>query len=577
MRRGRSRWSAVALGLGLSLSPGPQAAQADPALLKAALTLYAGGQVSALVRDWCVARAPAQRAVTEQGYQAWRKASGLPGIERFLLEAAPDLLARARDGVAEKRDGLYVSLDRASQVPDADCRNIQAQLNTQVNLAREYPAEYALTRELREGTGAAGGTGGAGATAVATSGSFIQGNDFTPFYKTYVLKQLTGAGGVAPFTSGGPFRPGAYRCVRDDTDEDSTLQARYRYTLNVYADSGVRLTDGTIDYRRSGTNSKMRTFEGTYRYDRVSGAISLDTDYENRDLKDVLVANGKYDSVVDRQTKYNIFKLTTDARGQPLLYAQQTYGGAEDTEQTVCRLDGPPAGLSPVETQRRRDAEADRIFNLYRTKPDQGLKLSQIEAVRHDYSTRTEGINTIGVETTYLLLKDGSVYLNLRWTPHDLDIAASRKGEPQQWTKWKTVNGRDMLLRGGQWVPFPGFRALMPGANEALTGTFENLTGYTAGLIGLGTTITTRKYISFTGQTFKQSGWSQMAGVLDTGNAVTTSSGYADDRTQQGHFTLRGLTLELRYDNGTVARTFAYWWDRKKDKLIITGTSWDRQ
>lgn len=577
------RWIILAT-LMLHSSAVPQSGTPTPQQLTAAATLYYWGQNATLIRDWCLKVAPQHKTTVQQGFNEWRATFNLSNVDQFIQQHMPKIIPATKQEVEKNRQKYYDLLGKDSRDPAADCLNFQKIMLDNFNLAKRFPNEYAQIKNLQAApptTGTPPSTAPSPTQPTPPSGSttgggpFIQNTNFNPFYKAYILKRLTQLGGVSPFTAGGPLHAGAYKCQREELDDSSDKVRQITYTLNLFGDLGVRVTDGLLPSQYSENKSPMKELEGTFKYDPKTGNIEVNADSRNDYLEDLTPGNGWYDDISRKETIFNIFRLIRDSKGLVMVYGQQSFGSGDDS-QTICKYVGAPKMKSPVAIQNAKDAEEERIFNLYRTKPDQGLKLNQIEAVRHDYQTRTEGINMIGEETTYLLLKDGSVYLNLRWTPHDLDVAASKKGEPKNWSKWKTENGKDMLLRDGKWIPFPGFRAVIPLVNEPLSGTFGYYSGYTAGLIGLGTTVTTQKYITFTGNKFKQIGWSQMAGVLDNGASVTTSSGYSGDKDKQGTYTLKGLTLEKRFDNGAVTRTYAYWWDKKKDKLIIAGTSWDK-
>ncbi|MBZ9712020.1 hypothetical protein [Deinococcus multiflagellatus] len=564
------------LGGGLLLPAAGQSPEPDPALLRAAATLYATAQVGAVVRDWCLKVAPAQRATTEQGYAAWRAAAGLPGIEAYLQRHAAAQLPALRAPAEERRAQLYAELDRASQNPAADCRTIQAQLTEQVNLATLNPQEYALTQALRRGPAAPVTPPPAVSSASGDGGPFITGTAFSPLARAGVQALLGKAGGQPPYRGGGPLKTGTYGCVMQQTNDFETLLSLTSYTLTLYSDQGVRVTDQQYRSQSSGAVSPLKNLEGTYRYQPATGELSAQADFANDDLTELLGPNGRYDGVGDDEPLYNIFRVLTDRSGTPMIYGQQAYG-YRDGRVTVCRYAGAAQGTSPVAQARQAaQAEAERL-NRYRLKSNAGPTLAQIEGLLHTYENEYVGINVLGRETTILLLKDGTAYLNLRWSPNDLDVAASRRGEPKAWTKWRRQGGGYELLEGGRWVPSKGTLGYPASKNEAISGSYRFFSAYTSGTLMNGATASSEDTYRFgPGQQFTRLGHSGVAGTLNTGAAVTTGAASGPSTRAGGTYTFSGYTLELRR-GVEVTRTYAFYWSRDKKNLNIGGTTYTRE
>ncbi|GGK88679.1 hypothetical protein [Deinococcus radiotolerans] len=572
------------LALALCSLVGGAAAQSAPApdreLLEASSVLYGAAQVGATIRDWCLNRDPQDRALIEQGFTAWQVAFGIPQLEAYLKGAAPDLVPKLRALAENRRVQTEAALDAGSTDPRADCRDIRAQLGTYANLAQLYPAEYARTATVRQGTPAAPSANAArpAPTAPAADGGpFISGTNFTPFNRSYVLKRLGAAAGQAPFKAGGPLKPGAYTCVREDTDEDSTLISEYRYTLNLYADGGVRAVKAQVKGRSGGTTT-LKDQEGRFTYDPASGTFRADADRGSDLLEELIVEAGSYDSLLTDPTLFNFFRLVRDRAGTPLLYGQQSYGAQADTTQTVCTLSGPPTGLSPVEEVRRQQAEEERVFNLYRTAPGQGLKDTQIEGIVHHFSNRYEGINVIGVETVALLLKDGRAYFNLRWSPNELNLAASVKGEPKMWGQWQRRGAALEVKRGAAWETLPGSLAVPGAPAEKLNGAYEYFSAYTSGTLMFGATATTRVTYRFKPDgTYTLTGGNIVYGNFDTGATQTMGAATSSDPTRSGTYRFSGYTLELRDQAGHVNRTVAFFWDKTRQHLYLGDRTYTRQ
>ncbi|GGR34681.1 hypothetical protein [Deinococcus ruber] len=558
-------------------------ALANPTLLKAAATMYATAQVGALARDWCLVNAPSERPLIEKEYAAWRASFGLPSIESYLQTNAAPQLAQLRAAVDERRDQVYAELSRASQNPVTDCRNIRAQLTSQINLPVLLPQEYQLTSALRASMPAPAPSAPVSASATAPAPSaersrtFLTTTRFDPVSATYVQGLLGKAGGQPPYQGGGTLKTGAYECVQQNTHNFEDLLSVVSYTLTLYPDLGLRFTDGTFTGADTKTAEPLKAFQATYSYDRPSGNLEIETDYTNYDLKDYMYGNGRYDGVGDDPPLFNIFRVLTDAHGQSLIYGQKGYG-YRDGDLTVCRYQGAAKGLSPV-AQARQAAQAEvERFNRYRLKPDAGLKLNQIEGLLHTYENQYDGINVIGRESTTLLLKDGTAYLNLRWSPHDLDVAASRNGEPQAWTKWRRQGGGYELLSAGHWTSLNGTLGVPAGQNEVLSGSYQFISSYTSGTLMNGATATTREAYTFTsGRQYSQTSSSGVAGTLNTGAMVTTSAASSPADFTSGTYVFKGYTLEFRSRSGQTSRTYAFFWTKDKKSLMIGGQTYTRE
>ncbi|MFC4453658.1 hypothetical protein [Deinococcus sonorensis] len=542
----------------------------DPQLLKAAATLYAAAQVAEIAHDWCGQEAPSERTVMEREYAAWREASGLPGIEAYLQRTAAAQLPALRAAVDARREQLYTELSRASQDPAADCRNIRAHLSAQVNLSALYPQEYQLTQPLRTAAPAP-------ASSAANGGAFLSTTRFDPISRTFVETLLGKAGGQPPYQGGGPLHPGTYRCVQQNTNDFDTLLSVVSYTLTLYGDHGLRFTDGSFTGEATRTPSPLENLQATSRYDAATGQLEVDADFANRDLESYLYGNDRYDGVDGDAPLFNVFRVLTDGQGRSLIYGQKAFGD-RDGSLTVCRLEGPVQGSSPVaEAKRAAQAELER-FNRYRLKPNAGPSLAQIQGLLHTYENTYEGINVTGRETTTLLLKDGTAYLNLRWSPHDLDVAASRKGEPQAWTTWRRQGERYELLQGGHWTPMNGTLGVPGNRREGLSGRYEFFSAYTSGTLMNGATATTRDVYTFTpGGQFTRSGSSGVAGTLNNGITMTTAAGSGPSSGDTGTYVFDGYTLEFRGPDGQTSRTYAFFWDAKHDALMIGGRTYTRK
>ncbi len=568
------------MGAGMTGRGGTQAADttATDAVVKAASTLFVSAQLGGLIRDWCAAQAPAQRAGVDRGYAAWQATFGLPAIEAYLRRSSPELVNRLSSAALARRQEVNRLLTGESQNPATDCANLRDLLMRHADLGRQYPQEYALTAQIRRGTATAAPAPVATTTGTAgTGGPFVTDTEFGPFYRSAILTRLVAAGGRAPFRPGGALKSAAYTCVQKDTDENETLEGTTRYTLTLWADHGLRATNLKRQWKANAPYT-LKDLVGRFTYDANTGTIQIDADYDNRMLEDLVVEAGVYRGVGDDAPRYNMFRALTGADGRMLLYGQQAYGADSDTTQTICTPAGAPAGLSPVEAARREQAEQERIFNLYRTTPGAGATPAQIEGIVHSYDNRYDGGNVTGEERSVLLLRDGRAYLNLRWTPHDLNVAASVTGEPGQWTRWRRIGGALQVQRGGQWEALKAVPGLPFQKNERLTGTYGHESAYTSGTLMWGATSVWRQYYTFTPDgRFTRSASQNLYGTMDNGATRTTGSAGSSRPDEEGTYHVSGYTLELRYRSGRVDRTYGFFWDAKRSRLVIGGTTYSRK
>jgi hypothetical protein len=526
----------------------------DEAYTKAVATIYVVSRVGGFVKNWCDARAPQTKAVTDKGLAAWRKTFKLDEVDARMKNAVGNRLESVNTSLEAKREETYQNLDRASRNPGEDCKGIETYLNTEVNPRTLYPAEYALvfSRPL-EAPAPITSRPPPAPTPTATA-------NFGNLEASQVLESLRPLGAKAPLKSGGALKLGAYRCaqVRFYGSRSST----HEYTLNLYADRGLRVDAVKIEGKPG------REFVGTYTYKPDSGEITSDGDYDNDDLEDYAMFNGTYNSITEQRTLVNAFRFFTDAQNIAFFYGQQEYS---DESATACRYAGASKTVSPVELERQKEARAIAERDRFRSKPNAGLKLAQIEGIVHDYETTYQVTGMRENETSSLLLKDGSMYTNLQYTPHDLNVAASKKGEPKYWTKWRRSGGALQYLAGNAWKKLEGFLVQPGGKNETIKGVFQYLSSYTLGTSSQGTTSILDITYSFSGDKFiRYSGNTTSGSTLDVFSYATSS------RDQKGSYTFDGYTLELRFENGKVNRTYGYYWDKKKDSLVIDGTTYSR-
>jgi len=251
-----------------------------------------------------------------------------------------------------------------------------------------------------------------------------------------------------------------------------------------------------------------------------------------------------------------------------------------------------PSNLPEDAVLRRRTVPVDQV----RAKPGDGVAAGDIDAVRFDG------------KRVALLLDDGWLYNRPgALPPSDLDVKASRRLEPDFWHRWKS-SGDKILVRwadkrgrlADDWQPMTGTWAVRPwpgGRVAPVDYIAQNFAGslatggvYSKSLwrFGADGRFTTSAYVQagsgsmaaqngfVAGQTSHQGPQGGQSSGFANGNGavVTNQRNGADGSGNRGSWKLEGYTLELRYDNGRVARVFAFPWDDKAKHVWIDGTSY---
>lgn len=224
------------------------------------------------------------------------------------------------------------------------------------------------------------------------------------------------------------------------------------------------------------------------------------------------------------------------------------------------------------------------------TSPGKGLKPAELAAVvLHGKGNYNNGSSWD--EDVRFLLRDGSCYRRSEMPPDQLDVAASRKLEPQQWCRWRqSAKGYEVQEQdddgrpAGDWTPLP-HRSMPPwAAGTAVDGYFSR--SRFDGSLALGGMSSTRGLrlgrdgrFERTHQALGSSG--TMAGVLNS--TVIGSSSRADGRgssaattatvggvgaatrqqqddgaSRRGRYRFEGYAVVLDYDDGHQERLLSF-------------------
>lgn len=226
------------------------------------------------------------------------------------------------------------------------------------------------------------------------------------------------------------------------------------------------------------------------------------------------------------------------------------------------------------------------IKKAIRTTPNKGLKPSQVEAVTYymDYEPSVYGVDTF--YENYLLLKDGWAYDSPTVPPSDFNVAASKKLEPQRWSKWKK-NGKILqkYSKGTKITPakpnqtvdvslsFTRSWTLYGSAGGSSTkylilkkdGRFESsFSSYNIGGDGEGGSV-----VAYSSKDKK--GTRSGAGSKIGSTKTKTKEGGSD---MTGTYILNGYTLELRHDSNKISRLLFGFTFGDSKWIYIDGTNY---
>lgn len=534
-------------------------ATTDADYVRAFGMLYTTARLGGLVKQWCDARAPGARAATDTALVAWKATHQLDDVEARADDVLGALRRTIDAGVAERRETVFRALDRDSKSPDADCRQMLAYLNRSADPQRINRAEYALVARERARRVAATAQSGAGATASSTP---------TPAPTAASAPAERSAAG--PAASAGLGRGTLYTVAQ----------------LSVLTKRDPRTADARL--KRMGTITVQGTLEPSG--DKPDDTVWLKTIRDGWSSTDQVKC---YDLSFRRL--YDAGRRDVTIRGT---VREVDYWIVLEDCQVVTNVAGlVPAAMSDSGGLRRMEVAVERI----RTAPNAGLSMDQIEGMYQSTELRYNPMNMLydPDESVYLVLTDGWLYDNLRLTPHDLDVAASRRLEPQHWHRWRRAgDGIEMQEHDeygrpdGEWKRLKATPRPTIG-NRRLSGVFQDVSSATAGIPGGGGafSMSTRSFTFRADGRFSWTALNQMyasssvgtgpggstivagGATVGPGGSSASSVGGGED---QGTYTIDGYTLQLRTNAGRVLRWFIFSWDSGKyrDFLVINGTTY---
>lgn len=269
-------------------------------------------------------------------------------------------------------------------------------------------------------------------------------------------------------------------------------------------------------------------------------------------------------------------------------------------------------------------SELDEKAGLFRKKVDNdrimaaegaGLKPEDIHGILyHGYGAT--GVNGYEFrEEVMLLLEDGSVYFRRDVSPDRIDVAKSKKLEPDVWGRWRKNGSQYQISRNdkfgvlGNWSNSEGRILPQWSKGQHISGRYSHSSFY--GSVALGGTYSSTSIVFNSDGTFERVGYSQSgsgtmaqtgsgfsssassysdgkgsSSVAGGGNdgSFTGSSNYAsssrksnDGSGNRGKYYLGGTNLQMRYDNGRVDNVLCAPWDNKYDKIYMFGATYSKK
>jgi hypothetical protein len=267
-----------------------------------------------------------------------------------------------------------------------------------------------------------------------------------------------------------------------------------------------------------------------------------------------------------------------------------------------------PAGLKPSPLPAepgltRLQVSADQITAA----PGAGLKPAQVHGLLHHGYGTTGSSGYEFREEIFLLLKDGTAYLGEDVAPSDLDVAKSRKLEPQLWGRWRQVGGGFQIQRSDDfgrpeaWSDQAGRLIPTWKPGQRLNATYTSTSFH--GSLALGGTYNSTSYkFSADGRFevigYRQSGSGSMAanagfsgggaGYSDgKGSSASAGGGGAgafasaqrrsnDGSGNRGVYRLDGLSLELKFDDGRTETVLCAPWSTDLKGIYMQGRTFSQ-
>ncbi len=212
-----------------------------------------------------------------------------------------------------------------------------------------------------------------------------------------------------------------------------------------------------------------------------------------------------------------------------------------------------PSASSPAETAGAAAAERDVLGQIdsfgFDTRPKVGVG----------------GFVTLDIYPV-VLLKSGEALTQVRGLAAPGGLDAYRLAQPDHFTRWRREGGKLQLAKKTGWEPLP-FQTTYARLPEGmkLDGLYRDLEG--AGTLGSGGTDSVTAYDEYR---FSRDGTVErtggVGGRVEAGDASVATS--VRKRVRQGRYRIEGLTLSIRYEDGTIEQRILIADPKNPDKAI---------
>ena len=179
----------------------------------------------------------------------------------------------------------------------------------------------------------------------------------------------------------------------------------------------------------------------------------------------------------------------------------------------------------------------------------------------------------------YLLLKDGSIFRDPRISPYDLDVKTSKQNHPDKWGTWK-LQGKSLVvqmpekgvMKTNEWKDKKWYWTKPAANGEIINGSFIAMSGGGNTIVGGTTMIAVSSNIRFNSK--GQFTHSTSAGA--TSGGADGSSAIYSETDKAGNYKLNQYAIELRYNNGQIAKTLFYFFPDGKETFGMGGRTYTK-
>lgn len=475
----------------------------------AVLKAYRTAWFAEFATDWCAQRQPSDRPFLNHSLRAWITKEGLNELQLRAKRISgrrewANLQVTAKDA---QRISIFNYLNGQVSDPVQFCQEIRNKIPDEWGLDTADPASKQVVQKYPVHTP-----------------SVLANYVYMGLKESELMEALKPIGASAPLYMGGELRAGVYSC--------SAAGGSFTFDMNVFADGGMHGFNihRHPPYSWEKDNGKQQDAKDIFNYTLADGAFEIDWDrqYREKDASSLALYSTNFNmrDYGDVDTWGSVFRYFTDSQCKSFLYSKHP------TLSMQCVRKGPLAAndQSPVVLWTHSQAQETKP---YRVEAGKGVPESGIEAI-------------VGATSPIVLLKDGTAYLDPEFPMDELDVAASRAGQPTSWNVWR------LGAAGGYEMKYPdGWRSYSPYVAEKLPASWFNAKykSTSGGATGFGAAYTSTIY------KFLPNGrWAKFYESASYASSpfvdYTSSWGDSEDGApvETGSYWIDGFTLTMHYD-----------------------------